>query len=86
MTSRRGQVRNASSQTGPSLTLLHFLIIFLFITSNMSDNAENDDDPVYNNSHRAFLQSFLSRATLTFEQARPIVAAIEKAQGRQPSF
>jgi hypothetical protein len=45
----------------------------------MSDNGENDQ--VYNNSHRAFLQSFLSRATLTFEQARPIVAAIEKAQG-----
>jgi hypothetical protein len=50
---------------------------------NMSDNGENEQ--VYNNSHRAFLQSFLSRATLTFEQARPIVAAIEKAQGSQPS-
>jgi hypothetical protein len=48
-------------------------------TSIMSDNGENDQ--VYNNSHRAFLQSFLSRATLTFKQARPIVAAIEKAQG-----
>ncbi|KAG9734661.1 DNA repair protein Nse1, partial [Aureobasidium melanogenum] len=46
----------------------------------MSDSGEND--PVYNNSHRAFLQSFLSRATLTFEQARPIVAAIEKAQAQ----
>ncbi|KAG9684566.1 DNA repair protein Nse1, partial [Aureobasidium melanogenum] len=46
----------------------------------MSDDGEND--PVYNNSHRAFLQSFLSRATLTFEQARPIVAAIEKAQAQ----
>jgi hypothetical protein len=50
--------------------------------TNMSDNGENEQ--VYNNSHRAFLQSFLSRATLTFEQARPIVAAIEKAQGSQP--
>ncbi|KAH0154837.1 DNA repair protein Nse1, partial [Aureobasidium melanogenum] len=46
----------------------------------MSDSGEND--PIYNNSHRAFLQSFLSRATLTFEQARPIVAAIEKAQAQ----
>jgi hypothetical protein len=52
-------------------------------TINMSDNGENEQ--IYNNSHRAFLQSFLSRATLTFEQARPIVAAIEKAQGSQPS-
>ena len=49
----------------------------------MSDNEETEQ--VYNNSHRAFLQSFLSRATLTFEQARPIVAAIEKAQGSFPS-
>lgn len=32
MTSRRGQVRNASSQTRPSPTLLHFLVILLFIT------------------------------------------------------
>jgi hypothetical protein len=40
-----------------------------------------DQDDVYNNSHRAFLQSFLSRATLTLEQARPIIAAIENAQG-----
>ncbi|CAD0090625.1 unnamed protein product [Aureobasidium vineae] len=47
----------------------------------MSDNGDKNDQ-VYNNSHRAFLQSFLSRATLTFEQARPIVAAIEKAQAQ----
>ncbi|KAI4727726.1 DNA repair protein Nse1 [Aureobasidium sp. EXF-10728] len=47
----------------------------------MSDGGDENDN-VYNNSHRAFLQSFLSRATLTFEQARPIVAAIEKAQAR----
>ncbi|THY31585.1 DNA repair protein Nse1 [Aureobasidium pullulans] len=44
----------------------------------MSQNGEDDD--VYNNSHRAFLQSFLSRATLTFEEARPILAAIKNAQ------
>jgi len=47
----------------------------------MSQNGEDDD--VYNNSHRAFLQSFLSRATLTFEEARPILAAIKNAQGRK---
>ncbi|OBW69888.1 DNA repair protein Nse1 [Aureobasidium pullulans] len=46
----------------------------------MSQNGEDDD--VYNNSHRAFLQSFLSRATLTFEEARPILAAIKNAQAQ----
>ncbi|KAI5211120.1 hypothetical protein AUEXF2481DRAFT_4371 [Aureobasidium subglaciale EXF-2481] len=46
----------------------------------MSDNGESDE--VYNNSHRAFLQSLLSRATLTFEQARPVLAAIKNAQAQ----
>jgi len=60
--------------------LLHFLAHYItYRPPKMSDNG--DDEQVYNNSHRAFLQSFLSHATLTFEQARPIVAAIEKAQG-----
>ncbi|KAJ9649593.1 hypothetical protein H2199_000371 [Coniosporium tulheliwenetii] len=30
----------------------------------------------YNNSHRAFLQAFLARSVLTFEEAQPILAAI----------
>lgn len=60
--------------------LLHFLAHHItYHTPKMSDDG--DDEQVYNNSHRAFLQSFLSCATLTFDQARPIVAAIEKAQG-----
>lgn len=33
----------------------------------------------YDNAHRAFLQAFLSRQSMTFEQARPIIAAIETA-------
>jgi len=64
----------------PETRLLLFLVHYItYHTPKMSDNG--DDEQVYNNTHRAFLQSFLSRATLTFEQARPIVAAIEKAQG-----
>jgi hypothetical protein len=35
----------------------------------------------YNNSHRAFLQAFMARSTLTFYQAKPIVAAVLTAQG-----
>lgn len=33
----------------------------------------------YDNTHRAFLQAFLSRQTMTFEQAKPLIAAIETA-------
>lgn len=34
----------------------------------------------YNDSHRAFLQAFMSRGTLTFEESKPIIAAILHAQ------
>lgn len=42
--------------------------------------SENGDD-AYDNSHRAFFQSFISRATLTFDQAKPVLAAIISAHG-----
>lgn len=38
----------------------------------------------YNNSHRAFLQAFLARSVLTFEEAQPILAAILTAYGTSP--
>jgi hypothetical protein len=38
-------------------------------------------DEAYNNSHRAFVQAFFAHPTLTFEQARPILAKIESIQG-----
>lgn len=34
------------------------------------------DEGAYDNTHRAFLQAFLSRSTLTIPQAKPILAAI----------
>lgn len=33
-------------------------------------------DEAYNNTHRAFLQAFFARATLTFADAKPLLAAI----------
>ncbi|WPH02784.1 DNA repair protein Nse1 [Acrodontium crateriforme] len=36
-------------------------------------------DGSYNNTHRAFLQSLLARQTITFEDAKPILAAIYTA-------
>ena len=42
--------------------------------------AENGDS-TYNNANRGFLQAFLARSTLTYDQAKPIIAAILTAQG-----
>lgn len=38
-------------------------------------------DSQYNNSNRAFLQAFLARSTLTFDEAKPILAAISSLHG-----
>jgi len=40
----------------------------------------NDED--YNNGHRALLQAFFARGSMTFEEARPVLAACMTAQGR----
>jgi len=45
-----------------------------------SPNMANIGDS-YTNSNRAFLQAFLARSTLTFEEAKPILAAISTAHG-----
>lgn len=41
--------------------------------------SHDDDNSSYNNTHRAFLQAFLARQTLTLETAKPLIAAIETA-------
>lgn len=40
-----------------------------------------DEGPSYNDSNRAFLQAFLARSSLTFDEARPILAAIFTTHG-----
>lgn len=42
---------------------------------------EVDGSASYDNSHRAFLQVFLAKSVLTFDQAKPLLAAIMTAQG-----
>ena len=42
----------------------------------------NEETP-YNNINRAFLQVFLARSTLTFEESKPILAAIFTAYGER---
>lgn len=41
----------------------------------------DDADSPYNICNRAFLQAFIARSTLTFEEAKPIIAAISTAHG-----
>ena len=41
----------------------------------------DDADGQYNNSNRAFIQAFIARSTLTFEEAKPLLAAIFTAHG-----
>ena len=75
---RGAKFPNASSQN-PIFTTFKTTPINL---PTMSQNGEKED--IYNNSHRAFLQSFISHATLTFEQAKPILAAIFRARCNVP--
>lgn len=42
------------------------------IIATMSEDGEGP----YDNSHRAFLQAFLANLVLTFQDAKPILAAI----------
>ncbi|OJD10695.1 hypothetical protein AJ78_08367 [Emergomyces pasteurianus Ep9510] len=37
----------------------------------------------YNDSHRAFLQAFMARSTMTYEQAKPVLAAIFSVRDNQ---
>ena len=50
------------------------------------DKMVSGVDADYNNGNRAFLQSFIARSTLTFEDAKPILAAIFSAQGMFLAF
>lgn len=43
------------------------------------------DDTDYNDCNRAFLQAFMARSSMTFEEAQPVLAAIFSAYGVYPS-
>ena len=40
-----------------------------------------EDEQQNNNSNRAFLQVFLARSTLTYEEVKPVLAAILTVHG-----
>jgi hypothetical protein len=48
--------------------------------SSMSETS------AYNSSHRALLQSFMSRSTFTLDEAKPVLASILSAHGTFISF
>ena len=41
----------------------------------------DEENTGYDNTHRAFLQSFVARSTFTFEEAKPVLAVIFGARG-----
>lgn len=42
----------------------------------MSSDGEDVPEPDYTNGNRAFVQAFLARGTLTFKDAKPLLARI----------
>lgn len=48
--------------------------------------SANGDTSLYDNTHRAFLQCFMSRASLTFEDAQPILAALLSTHEDRPTL
>jgi non-structural maintenance of chromosomes element 1 len=45
--------------------------------------SRDDDGGGYDDRHRAFLQAFMSRSTLKYDEAKPILAAIWSAFGKK---
>ncbi|KAF2425320.1 hypothetical protein EJ08DRAFT_401337 [Tothia fuscella] len=52
----------------------------------MASPVAEDAPGHYNNSHCAFLQAVLARSTITFEEAKPVLAAIMTAQENRPTL
>ena len=46
-------------------------------------SRDTEGDVGYNNSNRAFLQAFIARSALTFEEAQPMLAAILTVHGKE---
>ena len=68
---RRGSVK--LNRVFPSSTLGRNI----YTLPTMSNDEE--EDVSYGNTHRAFLQALLARQTITFEESKPLLAAIQTA-------
>lgn len=49
----------------------------------MSNTVDEDG---YDDSNRAFLQAFMARASMTFEEVKPVLASILSVHGWYPLF
>lgn len=68
--------------TNLSITVVLGLVTNIFFEREFNSKMANGmDEEGYNDSNRAFLQAFMARSTMTFEEARPVLAAIFSAQG-----
>lgn len=63
-----------------SSEFLFFLLIF-YLQLHIIVMATSMYEGGYNDSNRAFLQAFMARSTMTFDEAKPVLAAIFSAQG-----
>lgn len=75
---------------GEVINLDHWNFTFIPISMGASGvtslNMADDADGQYNDSNRAFLQAFIARSTLTFEEAKPLLAAIFTAHGESSGY
>jgi hypothetical protein len=46
--------------------------------------GETMDGSDYTNMHRAFLQAFLARSVMSFDEIKPVLAAVMNAGGKSP--
>lgn len=75
----RERVRSRQSECSVGTKDLELTDITNSETSRPEANLENM--PEYNDSNRAFLQAFMARSSMTFEDAQPILAAILTVSG-----
>ena len=47
---------------------------------------EDEEADSYTDLNRAFLQAFIARSTLTYEEAKPVIASIISAQRRSRQY
>jgi hypothetical protein len=62
-----------------SLAFIYSLLIIFHRSLNTMATSMYEGG--YNDSNRAFLQAFMARSTMTFDEAKPVLAAIFSAQG-----
>lgn len=69
------------SPAKPLVADLAAITIFSLVGLYIANMASRSDGDGYDDSNRAFLQAFMARSTMTFAEARPVLAAIFSVHG-----